>query len=430
MYRPYMYIVYDICYVSSYYVPVLTYFLGYLLLLFTFSRPLSEDGNSAVEPQQGFVEVLIAENKRLRQDVEELRGNMSRVDAEKGCLEKVVRTQNADRLVLEEHIEELVRMKEVKESELDELAHAHHDTVETLREEIEKRQEQIGNLQCELDRGNRIQQQQGQLSGLREEVLRLRSEKDRLDTELSSLHDEHGKVLEQLDNEQTLHQEAVARLRVELREVRRMAEQQQMLLAARLADAESAKVARNRKDEKLRTATEEHEVELVMMEEEIEALRSRVAEKENKIQEIHLLELQKASLAERYGNENEQLRNEVEALRQELEHIQEAHDGVIEEMRIQSQQRQDELERNLQQIQEEAASLAERLGVMTRDRSNFDAAMSECEQMVEVCTAVLTVPETELQVSGKAIGKGSFAGKFAMLCMAMSTVVCTHVISL
>lgn len=378
------------------------------------SRPLSETGNLDVEPQS-LVKVLIADNKQLRQDLEELRGNMSRVDAEKSCLEKVIRTQNADRLVLEEHIEELVQIKETKEAELDELAHAHHDTVETLREEIERGQEQIRTLQRDLERGNHIQQQQeGQISGLREEVFRLRNEKDRLDSELSSLHDEQVKVLEQRTNEQTFHQEAVGRLKGELRDVRRMAEQQQMLLAARLADTECAKVARNRKDEKLKTAAAEHEVELVMMEEQVEALRSRLAEKENKIQEIHLLELQKASLAERYGNENAQLRNDIQSLKQELKHIQEAHGGEVEEMRIQSQQRQDELERNLQQIQEEATSLADRLAVMARDKANFEAAMSECEQMVEICTGVLKVPETELQVSGKVIGRGSFAGKFAI----------------
>lgn len=365
-----------------------------------------------VGSQPGIVEVLIAENKQLRQDLKDARDTMGRVERENCHLEKVIRTQNADRLVLDEHIEELVRVRELKENELDELATAHHDTVEALREEMERRQQQVVSLQNNLERVNRLQQQSDvQVRSLQEEVQRLRSDKERLDSQLSSIQEEHIKVMEQLADEQTSHQASDTRLKAELREVTRMAEQQQMLLAARLADAESAKVAKNRKDEKLKTATEEHEVELVNMQEEIETLQSRLAQKENKIHEIHLLEIQKASLAEIYRNENEQLKNEAEALRQELEHIQEAHDGIIEEIRTESHKRQNELAENLQQTQEEASQLADRLGVMTRDRSSIDAAIQECERMVQECTGVLSVPETELVVTGKVLGKGSFAGK-------------------
>ncbi|XP_062513044.1 uncharacterized protein LOC134188856 isoform X2 [Corticium candelabrum] len=366
------------------------------------SRLPSTDSTSSAT-QQSAIEKLTDERNILRQEFEEL-------CARNTHLEKVLHGNQADRVLLDDHIEDLMRHRELAENQLEEISQVHRDVVDKLREELEKRDQDVRIMQDDFASLNEIKVKlEVQLSILSEEVHCLRGEKYSLEHDLSDLKLEHDILKEQFTDKQSLHLANNDQLRVELQEVRGTATVNQMLLAVQIGNAHSAKTARNEKDKKLQTAEAEYQVEAMHAIDNIEALQSQLAHKENKIYEIQVAEAQKTTLVERYRNENEALTVEVQRLTKDLEDKQNDHDRIVDEMRTESQQRQDEVSEDLRLAQEQITQLTRDMEVMTRQKANAEAAIVEFERVVQQSTDTLMIPETELQLTGKTIGKGSFA---------------------
>ena len=368
------------------------------MILSTQAAMIVASTESTEQDYRLIIEKLTEESKRLVRSKNDQILEISRMKGEVEYLKHKIDQCHVQIDELVTSVKKIEAEKRLKEDELQELAHAHDETINALRRELEMSTTNRLLLKGEVDRlATARRDQSDDSTRLRDDRRRLSLENEKLENDLTQTRLEYEEALATIGKLEARFQMSLADSDGRLRELKRQMESQQVLLSRRLRDIQTLNETKAQLDEQLKLRDVELSKSQVKCEVAIQELererakecdrnlRDEVSEKRKQIEQLKLIILQKstsiAKLEERVGT----LTLDCNAKRR----IEAEKTALIERLRT---------------VEEECERLK-------RSGLSADQARLEWERQMSEILDVMNVPEDDLEITDINLGKGSFAGE-------------------